>query len=153
MPTASFTKQKAKGREFETRMMNVCRQVGSHVVDLDKQSYKVKAQGDFIVKVPKNGQWYSNFVECKLDQMSETTGNVAIDLDSINKSNPAIWIYGLPASQTIEVYTMFLKDLGPFAQAWRIKRPAGEFGLPVALIPKATFTAQPLVKHFKTIEV
>ena len=124
-------------------MMDVCRQVGFHVVDLDKQSYKVKAQGDFIVKVLKNGQWHSDFVECKLDQMSETTGNVAIDLDSISKSNAAVWIYGLPAGQTIEVYTMFLKELAPFVRNWPICRPAGKFGLDVALIQKATFLAQP----------
>jgi hypothetical protein len=71
--------------------------------------------------------------------MSEQTGNVCIDLDSINKSTASIWIFGLPYKSKIDLYAVLLSDLAPYARNWPIKRPAGEFGALASLISKERY--------------
>jgi len=146
MPSQAFIKQKEKGRFFEHLVMDTLRNGGAYVVDLDKERYEVKKQGDFLIKVLQNGRWLSNAIECKYDEMSEQTGNVCIDLDSINKTNAPLWIYGLPNGGRIDVYSMLISDLAPFARSYPIKKPAGEFGGTCALIAKIVFTSQPGVR-------
>jgi hypothetical protein len=89
----------------------------------------------------------------KFDVMSELTGNVCIDLDSLEKSISPIWVYGLPSEGQISLYTMFLSDLRVFAHSWPIKRPVGEYGLPGALVPKEVFLSQSFIRKFKTINL
>lgn len=131
--------------------MDSLRNGGYYIVDLDKEKYEVKKQGDFLMKVLQDGRWISNAVECKYDEMSEQTGNVCVDLDSINKTNAPFWIYGFPNGSRIDVYSMRISDLAPFAREYPIKRKVGEFAQEAALIPKSVFTSQPFINHWKTI--
>src|SRR6185503_10039392 len=98
--------------------------MGMRVVDTDGWSYRYKKGVDVMVEVL--GQRCG--LELKLDAMSETTGNVCIDLDSINKTTSAIWIYGLPNGGRIDCYSMLISNLAPFARQYPIKRKIGEFG-------------------------
>jgi hypothetical protein len=149
MPSSSFTIQKLIGREFEEAMIPHLEEAGLRVIDVDHWSYNHKKGRDVIVE--KDG--YRNSIEFKLDKLSEKTRNVAIDLDSINKTDSHIWIYGLPEGDKIHTYTMRITDLAPFAQNWPTRRDVGEFHQPVALVPKSTFLSQPFVFKFKTIEL
>ncbi|SRR5258708_745653 len=148
MPSASFVRAKEKGRYFEELMVPVLIEMGFTVIDTDHWKYSQKKGVDKIVEI--NGARCG--LEFKYDRMSEQTGNCCIDLDSINKTTSAIWIYGLPNGSRIDVYSMRISDLAPFAQAWPIKRKVGENGwVEAALIPKQTFINQPFVHHWKTI--
>jgi hypothetical protein len=151
MPSASFIKQKKVGRWFEHLVINELRNGGAYVVDLDKERYEVKKQGDFLIKVLENGRWISNAVECKYDEMSEQTGNVRVDLDSINKTWAPLWVYGLPNAGRIDLYSMKLSDLAPFARSHPLKVPTGEFGGLCSLIRKKEFISQPFIHLWKTI--
>jgi hypothetical protein len=129
--------------------MPVLEQMGFRVIDVDHWGYKYKKGRDIIVEV--KGTRCS--LELKYDKMSEKTGYVCLDLDSINKTSSAIWLYGLPKGNEVDVYSMRISDLSPFARNWPIKRPAGEFRQLVALVPKATFIGQKFVYPFKTINL
>jgi hypothetical protein len=154
LPSSAFVKAKEKGRWFEHLVMDSLRNGGYYVVDLDKERYEVKKQGDFLVKILSNGRWESSAIECKYDEMSEQTGNVCVDLSSINNTQSAIWLYGFPNGSRIDVYSMRISDLAPFARSWPIKRKVGENGwVEAALIPKQTFINQSFVHHWKTISV
>ncbi len=149
MPSASFVKQKKVGRYFENLLDPVFIEMGFKVYDSDHLRYQQKKGWDKELEI----KGVRSKVELKYDAMSEQTGNVAIDLDSIAKSISAIWIYGLPEGNQIHVYTMYLSDLAPYAQNWPIKRLGGEWASPIALIPKATFLGQDWVNKFKTINL
>ena len=148
MPSVAFIRQKEVGREFEKLMMPVLEGMGFRVIDTDHWSYESKRGQDVVVEI--QGERCS--LEFKLDKLSESTGNVAIDLDSIDHTKSAIWIYGLPEGNQIQVYAMFIKDLAPFARNYPRKN-IGEFKRPCSLIPKAVFITQPFVKQLKTITV
>lgn len=124
-------------------------EAGLRVIDVDHWSYNQKKGRDVIVET----QGYRNSIEFKFDKLSEKTGNVAIDLDSINKTSSAIWIYGLPRGNEIDVYSMRISYLAPFARNWPVKRLLGEFKQPCALVKKDTFLSQPFVFKFKTINL
>lgn len=149
MPSQSFVKAKKTGRYFEGLMRPVLAEIGMEVIDSENLSYAEKKGYDCLVRI--NGA--SSRIEFKYDQMSEQTGNVFIDLDSIHKSTASIWIIGLPDGSKIDCYAMELTHLGPYAESYPIKRPGGEFSLSGALIPKATFISLPFVKKFKTINL
>ena len=123
--------------------------MGFRVIDTDGWAYSAKKGVDVVVEI-KGARCG---IEFKYDRMSEQTGNVCIDLDSINKTTSAIWIYGLPNGGRIDCYTMQVKDLAPFARGWPNKKRVGEFSLECALIPKSTFVSQTFIKKWKTIEV
>ena len=148
-PSSSFTIQKLIGREFEQAMIPVLEQTGFRVIDVDWWSYSHKKGRDLIVEA--KGQRCS--LELKLDKMSEKTGYVCLDLDSINKTDSAIWLYGLPRGNEVDVYSMKIQDLAPFARNWPIRRDLGEFRQPCALVKKDTFLSQSFVHKFKTINL
>lgn len=149
MPTREFVRQKEIGRGFEKAMIPVLENSGFRVIDVDHWSYKLKKGRDVIVEV--KGQRAS--LEMKLDLMSEKTGYVCLDLDSINKTDSAIWLYGFPRSNEIDVYSMRISDLAPFVRNWPIKRLLGEFKQSCALVKKDVFLSQPFVHKFKTINL
>lgn len=149
MPSTSFVKQKKVGRWFEALLDPVFIEMGFKVYDSDHLRYQQKKGWDKELEVKGK----RSKVELKYDAMSEYTGNVFIDLDSIRKSTASIWIIGLPEASKIDCYATFLADLGPYAESYPIKRPGGEFGLSGALIPKATFISLSFVKKFKSIHL
>lgn len=149
MPSKSFVVQKLIGREFEQAMIPILEQAGMRVIDVDHWGYNHKKGRDLIVEV--KGARCS--IEFKLDLMSEKTGNVAIDLDSLNKTDSGIWVFGLKDGDLIHTYSMRTTELAPFAQNWPVKRPAGEFRQMIALVPKATFIGQKFVYPFKIIKL
>jgi len=149
MPSTSFVKQKKIGRWFEDLLDPVFIGMGFKVYDSDHLKYRDKKGWDKELEI--RGQ--RSKVELKYDAISEQTGNVFVDLDSVRKSTASIWIIGLPESSKIDCYATFLSDLGPYAESYPIKRPGGEFGLSGALIPKATFISLSFVKKFKTINL
>ena len=149
MPSTSFVKQKKVGRWFEDLLDPVLIEMGFKVYDSDHLRYQDKKGWDKELEI----KGVRSKVEIKYDAMSEQTGNVFIDLDSIRKSIAAIWIIGLPQGSKIHVYATFLSDLAPYSESYPIKRSGGEFGLSGALIPKYIFIALPFVKKFKTIQI
>src|ERR1044072_2491503 len=138
MPSVAFVQAKAKGRYFEELITPLLIEMGFHVVDTEHWSYRHKKGVDKIVEL--RGQRCG--LEFKLDAMSEQTGNICVDLDSINKTTSAIWMYGLPNGGRIDVYSMLISKLAPFAREYPIKRKVGEFGQECALISKSVFTSQ-----------
>jgi hypothetical protein len=148
-PSALFTIKKIEGREFELAMIPHLEEAGLRVIDVDHWSYNQKKGRDVIVET----QGHRNSIEMKYDRMSEKTGQICIDLDSINKTVSHIWIYGLPEGEKVHTYTMRITDLAPFARNWPIRRCVGEFSQPVALVPKSTFLAQKFVYPFKIINL
>ena len=149
MPSKAFVIAKLIGREFEQAMIPVLEERGFRVIDVDGWKYSQKKGRDVIVEI----QGHRSSIEFKYDRMSEKTGNVVVDLDSLNKTDSAIWIYGLPEGKVIHTYSMKTTELGPYALNWSVKRPAGEFGGLVALIPKRTFLGQKFVYKLKTINL
>lgn len=161
MPSVAFKQKKKEGIWFQELLYPHLEALGMEVVDSDKERYEVKKGYDCLVRIKnpdgtyrrnEDGQVIQDRLEIKFDKMSEKTGNVFIDLDSVRKSTASIWITGLPDGTKIDCYAMFLADLGPYAESYPIKRPGGEFGGLGALIPKASFIALPFVKKFKTIQ-
>jgi hypothetical protein len=149
MPTQAFIKAKQVGRHFENLLDPIFIEMGFKVYDSDHLRYQDKKGWDKELEI--NGK--RSKVELKYDAMSEQTGNVCIDLDSIEKSEAAIWIIGLPEGNRVDCYSMLLSDLAPYALQWPIKREVGEFRQQAALIPKVTFIGQDFVKKFKTIHL
>jgi hypothetical protein len=149
MPSVAFTKQKTIGIWFEDLIDPVFIGMGFKVRSSDHLKYQQKKGWDKELEI--NG--VRSKVELKYDVMSEQTGNVFIDLDSIRKSTAPIWIIGLPSDARIDTYSVLLSDLGPYATSYPIKVPGGEYHLKGALIPKYIFTSLPFVKKFKTINL
>ncbi len=85
--------------------------------------------------------------------MSEKTGNVVIDLDSLGKTTAGIWVYGFKRGDFVDAYSMRTTELSPFAFNWPVRKPVGEFRQPAALMRKEQFLSQPFVFKFKTIEL
>jgi hypothetical protein len=154
MPTASFVKAKKTGRWFEAQVRGVLREVGKEkgieVIDSENLSYRQKKGWDCEVRLASGARCK---VEVKLDQMSEATGNVCLELLALDQSISPIWVYGLPSEGQICLYTAYRDDLRAFAQFWPIKRPVGEYGVVASLIPKGVFLSQPFVKKFKIIKL
>src|ERR1044072_8135009 len=154
-PSTSFVRQKEVGREFEMAMMQTLRDTpGVRVIDVDSWGYKHKMGRDIIVEV--KGQRGS--LELKYDRMSEQTGRVAVDWDSMSKTQSRYWIYGLPKDGKIAVYAMYASRLRDFALQYAKDHPSsmkrvGEFNQYCIIIPKETFIAQPFINYFKTIEL
>jgi hypothetical protein len=162
MSSVAFKQKKREGIWFQELVYPLLENLGMEVIDSDKERYAIKKGYDCLVRVKNpDGNYKRNEagyivqdkIEIKLDKMSEQTGNVFVDLDSIRKSTASIWIYGLPEGSSIGVYATLLTDLGPYAESYPIKRPGGEFGLSGALIPKATFISLPFIKKFKIINL
>jgi len=163
MPTQAFIKQKKIGRWFEGLMRPELEQMGFEVIDSDKQKYQIKKGYDCILRIKNSdgiyrrndrGQIIQDRAEFKYDEMSEQTGNVCIDLDSIQKSISAWWFFGLKEGNQIEVYLTEILSLAPFAQSWPVKKRVGENGwVEAAIVPKSVFKSQQFIKHFKTIPI
>lgn len=154
MPSRSFVVQKLIGREFETALMPVLEEMGFRVIDVDHWGYKHKKGRDIIVEI--KGQRAS--LELKYDKLSEKTHNVAIDWDSMSKTQSRYWIFGLPDNGKIAVYAMYASQLRDFALQYvkshpESMKPVGEFKQYCAMIPKHVFTTQPFVHKFKTINL
>lgn len=147
MESAYFKSQKKIGREFERLVQDALRKPGVEVIESESLKYRDKKGWDLLVKV--KGEQAR--IELKLDVMSEQTGNVCIEIPAIRQSISPIWLYGLPEGDRINVYSMYLKDLAPFAENYPIKKLVGEFKIPAALVPKEVFLAQPFVNHFKEL--
>lgn len=154
MPSRSFVVQKLIGREFEQAMIPVLQEKGMRVIDVDHWKYRDKRGRDVIVEV--KGQRCS--LEMKYDRMSEKTGRICIDLDSMNKTDSAIWLFGLPRGLEIDVYATKTTDLAPYAYQYIKMHPGalqrvGEFKQECLMIPKPVFTSLPFISKFKTIEL
>jgi hypothetical protein len=149
MPSQAFKIQKLVGREFEQAMLPVLSEMGFRIIDTDSWSYRLKKGVDVIVEI--KGERCG--IEFKLDKMSEKTHQVAIDLDSLNKTTAGIWMYGFPRGNEVDVYSMKTTELGPFAFKWPIKKNVGEWSMPVALVPKSVFIGQSFVHFFKTLSI
>jgi hypothetical protein len=161
MPSQSFIQQDKIGKKFEALVKPHLSVMGLEAISTSKQRYRQKKGRDFLVKIKNPDGTYKRDergyliqcnIEVKLDAMSEITQNVCVDLDSINKSTSSIWIYGLPVGPHIDLYAMYLADLGPYAFQHPNKRPVGEFGQLASLIPKDEFTSLPFIKKLKTID-
>ena len=142
-----FKQQKKIGRRFEHDVETVLIEKGCTVIDSEKLKYRQKRGWDREVII--KGERAK--VEIKLDAMSELTQNVCLELAALNQSISPIWIYGLPEQGRIDVYSMYLKDLKAFAEAWPNKRLVGEHSTPAALVAKSIFTSQPFIHKFKTL--
>lgn len=154
MSTTSFIQAKKIGRKFEAQVRDVLRDTGFEVVDSDKQSYLNKRGWDCLVRV--KGQ--EARIEIKYDALSELTQNVALEPRAIGHSISPIWVYGLPQTQEIALYAMFLSDLKKYAYEYYKAHPgaikrAGEWGDWVILVPKWEFVSQPFVRKLKTINL
>jgi hypothetical protein len=154
MSSRSFVVQKEVGREFEKPMMKVLEEKGFRVIDVDSWSYRLKKGRDIIVEY--QGQRAS--IEFKFDKLSEKTGRVCLDWDSMSKTESKYWIYGLPEGDKIAVYAMYASQLRDFALAYVRSHPesmkrVGEFKQYCAMIPKPVFISQPFISKFGTIEI
>jgi hypothetical protein len=154
MPSRSFVVQKLIGREFEQAMIPILQEKGMRVIDVDHWGYRHKRGRDVIVEV-KGGRCS---IEFKYDRMSEKTGRVCIDLDSMNHTDSAIWIYGLPRGSEIDVYATKISDLAPYTHQYIKDHPGalqrvGEFKQECLMIPKLVFTSLPFISKFKTIKL
>ena len=147
MESAYFKTQKKIGRQFEGLVKDALVKPGVEVIESEPLKYRDKKGWDLQVKV--NGEQAR--IELKLDVMSEATGNVCLEIPAIRQSISPIWLYGLPEQGKINVYSMYLKDLQPFAENYPFKKLVGEFKIPAALVPKEVFISQPFVKKFKEL--
>jgi hypothetical protein len=154
-PSKEFTIQKLIGREFEMAVMEELRKVpGVRVIDVDHWGYKHKKGRDTIIEV----QGQRGSAELKYDKMSEKTGYVCIDWDSMSKTQSRFWIFGLPENGKVVVYAMYASRLRDFALQYAREHPesmkrVGEFKQYCVFIPKRLFISQPFISHFKTIEL
>ena len=128
--------------------------MGFRVIDVDSWSYRHKKGRDIIVEI----QGHRNSLEAKLDLMSEKTGYTCIDLDSMNKTTSAIWVFGLPRTPYIDCYATKISILGPYIKQYAKEHPeavkrVGEWKAECVMIPKNVFTKLPFIKHFKTINL
>src|SRR5690349_14237392 len=112
MSSVAFKQKKKVGRYFEGLMRPVLAEMGMEVIDSEHLSYREKKGYDCLVRI--NGA--SSRIEFKYDVRSQETGQVFIDLDSIEKSTAPIWIIGLPSDARIDTYSVLLSDLGPYAE-------------------------------------
>ena len=142
-----FKRQKKIGRWFEAEIEKVFKEKGMEVIDSEKLKYKQKKGWDREVRI--NGQRCK--VEMKYDAMSLLTGNVCLEIGAIRQSVSPIWIYGIPEQGQVSVYSIFLKDLAPFAESYPVKKLVGEFHIPAAIVSKSVFISQPFVHKFKTL--
>ncbi|MFP5261019.1 MAG: hypothetical protein ACLGJB_03835 [Blastocatellia bacterium] len=154
MPSKSFTIQKLIGREFEQAMIPVLSEMGFRIIDTDSWAYRHKKGVDVIVDI----KGVRCALEFKLDKLSERTQHVCIDLDSIQKTTSAIWIFGLPRTPYIDCYATKIADLAPFTYQYAKDNPGavkrvGEFKQECVMIPKYIFTRLPFISKFKTIEL
>jgi len=154
MSSVAFKIQKEIGREFEKPMMKVLEEKGFRVIDVDSWSYRLKKGRDIIVEY--KGERAS--LELKYDKMSEQTGRVCIDWDSMSKTESKYWIYGLPEMNKVAVYAMYASQLRDFALAYVRSHPesmkrVGEFKGYCTMIPKSLFVSQPFISKFGTIEL
>ena len=99
------------------------------VLASDNERHEIKKGYDCLVRLKnpddsykrkENGYIIQDWMKFKFDLLSEQTGNVAVDLDSIEKSTASIWIYGLPEGNQIHVYSMLLSDLASYGLEWPI---------------------------------
>jgi hypothetical protein len=89
-------------------------------------------------------------VEIKYDKMSYDTGRVCIDLDSLEKTQAVVWVFGLPETDRIDIYAILTSDLRLHAKnAPRIR--GGEFYGEIAVIEKSRFYGLPGVSKWKSI--
>ncbi len=175
MPSQAFTVAKKIGRWFEALVraeimkMATDKRANIRLIDTDRQSYQQKQGNDCLIYLTTpDGTIHRCKLEIKLDRMSQATGNVYLDLDSINKSDSPIWAIGLPEGEpvevkyqgirftvgrTIRVYTMFHKHLAPYARQCPRRSIGGEFKLSNPTPAKAEFLAQPFINKFRTIEL
>jgi hypothetical protein len=160
MPTQSFVKAKAQGRQFEKQVFKILEESGCYVIDTDKLPYNQKKGCDCYIKLlnpdgsfkrDQRGYVICQPVEIKYDVLSYNTGNVCIDLDSLEKTTAVVWVFGLPENDQIDVYAVMTSDLRLYAQNCPYKSFGGEFRLPIALPPKSVFTSLPIVSKWKSI--
>lgn len=148
MPESEYFKnRKQVGRWFEGEVEKVMREKGMEVIDSEKLKYREKKGWDREAIVAG----HRCKIEMKYDELSELTGNVCIEISALRQSISPIWVYGLPDQGEVEAYSMFLKDLAPFAENYPVKKLVGEFRIPAALVPKWEFVNQPFVHKFKTL--
>lgn len=153
MSSVAFNIQKEVGREFEKPMMKLLEEKGFRVIDVDSWSYKLKKGRDIIVEY--EGERAS--IEMKYDRMSEKTGRVCIDLDSLSKTESKYWIFGLPRGDQVEMYAMFSAKLKDFVREYS-KNPGalkkvGEFQQYCLFVPKLVFINQPFINKFGAINL
>jgi len=167
MPSEHFREQKRKGRWFEEQMRLALPERGFEVYDTDKLRYSQKKGVDCYVKIKdKDGTFKRNPqgriicepLEFKYDEMSEKTGNVYIEFDSLEKTISTVWFYGLKDGYKVETYMMQFRDLYQFVMQYakdhpEANRTGGEWRSPAVTIDKLTFIAQPFIRHFRTFYI
>ncbi len=161
MPTQSFVKAKAQGRQFEKQVFNLLRESGCYVIDTDKLPYEKKKGCDCYIKLlnpdgsfkrDQRGYVICQPVEIKYDRMSYDTGRVCIDLNSLEKTTALVWVFGLPEDNQIDVYAVLTSDLRLYARNCPRTR-GGEFYGEIAVPEKSSFIEAPIVFKWKSIPI
>src|SRR5918912_1075239 len=104
MPSQYFNRQKSKGRWFEWLLRGVLPDLGFEVIDTDGWSYSRKKGVDIVVNLHQDGRVYRQNIEAKYDEFSQESNNVYVELQAIEESSSAIWIYGLPKKRSETQY-------------------------------------------------
>lgn len=149
MPTQAFITAKKRGIWFERLLDPVLIEMGFEIIDTDKWDYRRKKGVDRVVRI----KGHECNLELKFDEYSESSGNVCVEIAALRQSVSPIWIYGLPRGNQIDIFTMYHKDLAPFAYNWPFKKLVGEFKTPAAIIPIGVFASQSFIHKFKTIDL
>lgn len=142
--TYNLTDQLKIGQQFELSVKNLL-EIKGWVVSLN-QSKDLATLRKYDLAIKKDG--CSFWVEIKKDVMSERTGNICIDYDSLSKSESSIFILGLPNQYGTDIYKMPLQTIYRYAKDYPIQKAVGQWGLKNALIPKNEFIYLPFIKQF-----
>jgi hypothetical protein len=162
MSTLAFKQAKKIGRQFEHQVFQLLREQGCYEIDTDKMSYTEKKGCDCYIKLlnpdgsfkrDERGYVICQPVEVKLDKLSEATGQVYIEQEALDKSISHFWVYGLPQSSKIDLYSVMLRNLKEFAPNLGKAVLGGEYRSTGYLIPKEVFTSQSWVTRWKTINL
>jgi hypothetical protein len=136
------------GQRFELSVKHLL-EIKGWTVKLN-ESDDLKQLQKYDLWITKNGSSY--WVEVKKDIMSERTGNVCIDWDSLSKSKASLFVIGLPNEYGTDIFTMPLKAIYEYAKKYPVQKKVGQWGLENALIPKMKFIYLPFIKRFSMEE-
>lgn len=136
MPTQSFLSARERGRIGQTIVQQKLEKTGWKV-DMVKDGYF--RAWDFIAD---NGQIRFSG-EIKYDEMSDTTGNICLELEAIEHSKAQILVYVFPDKSA---YIMPVEDALNYAKAYPVKKRVGEFKGQAAIVPKYIFLNQKFLK-------
>lgn len=140
--------QLAIGQRFEQSVANLLTIKGWSVSFNQSKDLSTLKKYDLWAKKEDKSVW----IEVKLDAMSQTTGNVCIEIGALRHSQSPVFIIGLPSNQWTDIYKMPLKTILRYAESYPVKKLVGQWSVESALIPKDEFVRLPFVKRFTTEE-